>query len=110
MVHCQKEYFAIDFRLELTGIFILNLAVFQHFLDFMVLVHQQIVLCSPMLYCLYNFGKHLLNMFFHVLLALFDLDTGLAHDLTNEIFAFNNSLQHRICFIVSLDEVNDHVV
>lgn len=92
--------FGVDLRLHFLCFLLLDLTVFKHFLDHVILMHEHIVLGTSQLNGLADLGIHVLDVCLQVSVTLVHLVLTLLQDLVDESLALDDSVKHFVrCFM-----------
>jgi hypothetical protein len=72
-MHLQVVDFLIDLSLQLSGFFVLDLAILEHLVNVMILVHEQVILSPSVLNGLTNLWKGIFYVSMHVSFCPMDI-------------------------------------
>lgn len=96
--------------MKLVRLLILDLSIFEHLINKLLLMSQEIILSSPVLDSFTNLRIHVFTVGMHILISGFTLLLSLSQDVRDKVFVENYLLNHVRCLLVSFYVIHKDVV
>lgn len=110
LIVLQSNQHLVNFSSEGLTFFLFDLPCFEHGINIVLFLNQQMILGSSRLNCFGDFRELLNDMDVHVVLCFGSHFVAFIQNLVHEVFVFNHVGDHMASFLVRVDEINDDVI
>jgi len=110
LIMLQSNQHFVNFSSQSITFFLFDLPCFEHGINIVLLLNQQMILGSSRLNCFGDFWELLNDMDVHVVLCLGSHFVAFIQNFVHEVLVFNHVGDHMASFLVCVNEINDDVI